>query len=96
MDCVTVICILLSYKYRQNCINDTKANQDNEAGPSWKNDNSDIDYTDKEKELLDYVVERHQMGVFEMFNILASKIGQNSWTKRFAELIIKEGLNELD
>ena len=57
-----------------------KANQDNEAGPSWKkkvdetssDDDSAIDCTDKEKELLDYVLERDQMAVFEMFNILAS------------------------
>ena len=35
-------------------------------------DDSAIDCTDKEKELLDYVLERDQMAVFEMFNILAS------------------------
>ena len=47
---------------------------------------SDVECTQNEKELLDYVLEKYRQGVFELFNIIASKLdkihGQAgySWT----------------
>ena len=47
---------------------------------------SDVECTQNEKELLDYVLEKYRQGVFELFNIVASKLdkihGQAcySWT----------------
>ena len=37
---------------------------------------SDIECTQNEKELLDYVLEKYRQGVFELFNIIASKLDQ--------------------
>ena len=39
----------------------------------------DMEYTQNEKELLDYVLEKYRQGVFELFNIIASK--SYSWTR---------------
>ena len=35
---------------------------------------SDVECTQNKKELLDYVLEKYRQGVFELFNIIASKL----------------------
>ena len=63
------------------------ANQDNKAHLSWKkiketssDDNSTIDCTDKERGLLDYMLERYQNWTVQYYSF---KIEQNSPTKGF-------------
>ena len=52
-------------------------------------------YTDK-KELLDYVLEKYRQGVFELFNIIASKLDQIHKQEGYGERIIKECLEEFN
>ena len=35
-----------------------------------------VECTQNEKELLDYVLEKYRQGVFELFNIITSKLNQ--------------------
>ena len=57
---------------------------------------SDIEYTQNQKELLDYVLEKYRQGVFELFNIIASKLDQIHGQEGYGERIIKECLEEFD
>ena len=57
---------------------------------------SDIEYTQNQKELLDYVLEKYRQGVFELFNIIASKLDQIHRQEGYRERIIKECLEEFD
>ena len=45
----------------------------NKIEETSSDDDSDIDYSNKEKELLDYVLEIYEKAVLELFNIIASK-----------------------
>ena len=39
-------------------------------------DDSNVECTQNKKELLDYVLDKYRQGVFELFNIIASKLDQ--------------------
>ena len=56
----------------------------------------DIECTQSEKELLDYVLEKYRQGVFELFNIIASKLDQIHGQEGYGEKIIKECLEEFN
>ena len=56
----------------------------------------DIECTQSKKELLDYVLEKYRQGVFELFNIIASKLEQIHGQEGYGEKIIKECLEEFD
>ena len=57
---------------------------------------SDIECTQNEKELLDYVLEKYRQGVFELFNIITSKLDKIHGQEGYGEKIINECLEELD
>ena len=56
----------------------------------------DVECTQNEKELLDYVVQKYRQGVFELFNIIASKLDEIHGQEGYEEKIIKECLKELE
>ena len=56
----------------------------------------DVECTQNEKELLDYVLEKYRLGVFELFNIIASKLDKIHRQEGCEEKIIKECLEELN
>ena len=57
---------------------------------------SDVECTQNEKELLDYVLEKYRQGVFKIFNIIASKLDQIHGQEGYGEKIIEECLEEFD
>ena len=63
---------------------------------SSDNTDSDVECTQDEKELLDYVLEKYRQGVFKLFNIIASKLDQIHGQEGYGEKIIKECLEEFD
>ena len=56
----------------------------------------DVECTQNEKELLDYVLEKYTQGVFELFNIIASKLDQIHKPEGFGEKVIKDYLEEFE
>ena len=56
----------------------------------------DVECTQNEKELLDYVLEKYRQGVFELFNIIASKLDQIYGQVGYGEKVIKDCLEEFD
>ena len=56
----------------------------------------DVECTQNEKELLDYVLKKYRQGVFELFNIIASKLDQIHGKEGYGEKIFKECLEEFD
>ena len=46
-------------------------------------DDLDIECTQNEKELLDYVLDKYRNGVFKLFNIIARKLDQIKGQKGF-------------
>ena len=56
----------------------------------------DVECTQNEKELLDYVLKKYRQGVFELFNIMASKLDQIHEQEGYAEKVIKDCLEEFD
>ena len=56
----------------------------------------DVECTQNEKELLDYVLDNYRDGVFELFNIIVRKLDQIQGQKGFGEKIIKDSLEEFD
>ena len=56
----------------------------------------DVECTQNKKELLDYVLEKYRQAVFEIFNIIASKLDQINRKEGYGEKIIKECLEEFD
>ena len=57
---------------------------------------SDVECTQNEKELLDYVLEKYRQGVFKLFNIIASKLNQIHGQEGYGEKVIKDCLEEFD
>ena len=57
---------------------------------------SDVEYTQNEKELLDYVLEKYRQGVFELFSIIASKLDKIHGQVSYGEKVIKDCLEEFD
>ena len=56
----------------------------------------DVECTQNEKELLDYILEKYRQGVFELFSIIASKLDQIHRQEGYGERIIKECLEEFN
>ena len=56
----------------------------------------DVECTQNEKELFNYVLEKYRQGIFELFNIIASKLDQIRGQEGYGEKIIKECLEEFD
>ena len=63
---------------------------------SFDTTDSDIECTQNEKELLDYVLEKYRQGVFELFNIIASKLDQIHRQEGYGEKVIKDCFEEFD
>ena len=55
-----------------------------------------LDEYRNEKELLDYVLDEHRNGVFELINIIATKLDQIHGQEGYGEKIIKDCLEEFD
>ena len=56
----------------------------------------DVECTQNEKELLDYVLEKYRQGVFQLFNIIASQLDQIHGQAGYGEKVIKDCLEEFD
>ena len=56
----------------------------------------DVECTQNEKELFNYVLEKYRQGIFKLFNIIASKLDQICGQEGYGEKIIKECLEEFD
>ena len=56
----------------------------------------DVECTQNEKELLDFVLEKYRQGIFELFIIISSKLDQIHGQEDYGEKIIKECLEEFD
>ena len=56
----------------------------------------DVECTQNEKELLDYVLDKYTQGVFGLFNIIASKLDQICGQEGYGEKIIIDCLEEFD
>ena len=56
----------------------------------------DVECTQNEKELLDYVLEKYRQVVFELSNIIASKLDQIHGQEGYREKVINDCLEELD
>ena len=52
-------------------------------------DETDIECTDTDKELLDFVLAKYRDEVFELFNIIARKLDEIHGEKGYGEKIIK-------
>ena len=63
---------------------------------SSSDDELDIECIQNEKELLDYVLDKYRNGVFELFNIIATKLDQIHGQEGYREKIIKDCLEEFD
>ena len=59
-------------------------------------DELDVECTQNEKELLDYVLDKYRNGVFELLNIIARKLDQIQGQEGYGEKIIKDCLEEFD
>ena len=59
-------------------------------------DEMDVECTQDEKELLDYVLDKYRDGVFELFDIIARKLDEIHGQKGYSEKIIKDSLEEFD
>ena len=57
---------------------------------------TDIECTDSENELLDFVLAKYRDWVFELFNIIARKFDEIHGEKGYGEKIIKDNLAEFD
>ena len=55
-----------------------------------------LESTDRQKNLLDDELKKYRNGIFELFNIIASKIDQVTQQRGFGEKLIKESLVEFD
>ena len=86
-----IILYLSSYDYWIECIDMASNFQDTSS-----EDEIDIECTQNEKELLDYVLDKYRNGVFELFNIIARKLDQIDGQKGYGEKIIKESLEEFN
>ena len=53
-------------------------------------DEIDVEGTQNEKELMDFVVDKYQKGGFELFNIIVRKLDKIKGPKGFGEKIIKD------
>ena len=47
----------------------------------------DVECTQNEKELLDYVLEKYRQGVFKLFNIIVSKLDQIHGQEGYGECL---------
>ena len=56
----------------------------------------DIECTQNEKELLDFVLDKYRNGVFKLFNIIARKLDQIHGQDGYGEQIIKDCLDEFE
>ena len=56
----------------------------------------DIECTQNENELLDYALDKYRNRVFELFNIIATKLDQIHGHKGYGEKIIKDCLEQFD
>ena len=56
----------------------------------------DVECTQNEKELLDYVLEKYRQGVFKLFNIIAFKLDKIHAQVGYGEKVIKDCLEEFD
>ena len=56
----------------------------------------DVECTQNEKELLDYVLDEYRNSVFELINIIATKLDQIHGQEGYGEKIIKDCLEEFD
>ena len=56
----------------------------------------DVECTQNGKELLYYVLEKYRQGVFELFNIIASKLDQIHGQEGYGEKLIKDCFKEFD
>ena len=82
----------------------SKLHEENNVGPSLKrnkfdtssDEGSDINCTEKEKELVDYMLDRCRKANFEVFNIIVCKLDKIQEQKCFPKTIIKQILEELD
>ena len=54
----------------------------------------DVECTQNEKEFLDYVLKKYRLGVFKLFNIIASKLDQIHRQQSYGEKVIKDCLKE--
>ena len=63
---------------------------------SSSDDELDIECTQNEKELLDFVLDKYRNGVFELFNIIARKLDQIQGQEGYGEKIIKDCSEEFD
>ena len=63
---------------------------------SSSDDELDVEFTQKEKELLDFVLDKYRNEVFELFNIIARKLDQIDGQEGNGEKIIKDCLEEFD
>ena len=59
-------------------------------------DELDIECTQNEKELVDFVLDKYRNGVFELFNIIATKLNQIHGQEGYGDKIIKDCLEEFD
>ena len=59
-------------------------------------DEKDVEWTQNEKELLDYVLDKYRDWVFELFNIIVRRLDQIEGQKGYGEKIIKDSLEEFD
>ena len=55
-----------------------------------------LDEYRNEKELLDYVLDEYRNGVFELINIIATKLDQIHGQEGYGEKMIKDCLEEFD
>ena len=56
----------------------------------------DVECTQNEKELLDFVLDKYRNGVFKLFNIIARKLDQIHGQDCYGEQIIKDCLKEFE
>ena len=59
-------------------------------------DEKDVEWTQNEKELLDYILDKYRDWVFELFNIIVRRLDQIEGQKEYGEKIIKDSLEEFD
>ena len=59
-------------------------------------DEKDVEWTQNEKELLDYILDKYRDWVFELFNIIVRRLDQIEGQKEYGEKIRKDSLEEFD
>ena len=57
---------------------------------------NELECTQNEKELLDFVLDKYRNGVFKLFNIIARKLDQIQGQDSYGEQIIKDCLEEFE